>query len=217
MKKLVLIAALLLPLATAAALTEEEGQALMDQLIASSKSCNKAKIDDRRGRLACEDAQKLEKQLFAGGWCYAPETKRYAPCDLGYKDFLDDVFSRRKTTHREVIWAYPLAPVAISELLPLSSFPVRFYPERRCRLQLANASNMRYMERSVGTSNYEGCYWRLLGNKIGTVIMDRGEPNYDTFHDSSVVITKLGKNGTHVMVVDRLMTLEQIRMSISGN
>ncbi|MCA7083384.1 hypothetical protein K7G19_07195 [Cupriavidus sp. DB3] len=215
MKKLVLLVSLLSPLASQAALTDEQGQALMEQLISSSRTCSKAKIDDRQGRLACEQAQNLEKQLFAGGWCYSPETRRYATCDPGYKDFLDDVFARRKTAHREVIWAYPLSPVAISELLPLSSFPVRFYPERPCRLPLANATNMRHVEQAVGSSTYQGCYWRILGNKIGTVILVGGTPNYDTFHDSSVVVTKLGKNGTHVMVVDRLMTLEQIRTSIS--
>lgn len=217
MKKVVLLSFLFAPLALAAPLSNDDGQALMERLKSSASTCNRAKLDDRDGQKACEDAQELEKQLFSGGWCYAEDTRRYAPCDPGLKDFLDDVFSRRKTTHREVVWAYPISPLSLSEIVPLGAFPVRFYPERKCPLPLTNASNMRYMERSAGPTSISGCYWRVLGNRLGTVYMSSGQPIYESFHESTIVVTKMGKNGTHLMVVDKLMTREQIRNSISNN
>ncbi|MDW3684911.1 hypothetical protein RA280_24790 [Cupriavidus sp. CV2] len=219
MKKMFLIAALMLSIsAMASPLSTAEGEQLIDQLRSASQTCLKAKIDDFSARELCETAQNLERSLFVGGWCYSSAAHTFSPCDPMFKGLLDDVFHRGKTVHREVVWAYPIGPVSLGETIALADLSVRFFPERKCKLPVVNAAAMRYMERSVGQSGtYEGCYGRLLGNKIAATYMSHGQPQSEVFSDHSIVITKLGTNGTHVMVIDRLMTLEQMRKNALGN
>ncbi|MDN7549070.1 hypothetical protein [Burkholderia cenocepacia] len=218
MKKTILFAALLIPTLSFADLSIDQGKSLTNNLASEISTCNKSKIDDFEGRKSCERAQEIEARLFSGGWCYSSEKNSYRPCDPGYSDFLNDVFKKKKTLHREVVWGYATAPTHISQVVPSSYFLYRYYPERKCKLPLANANDMRYMERTLPDGSVlSGCFWRVLGNEVSSVYMYHGQPQYDKFPDYSISVTKLGKNGTHVMVIDRLMTLEQMRKEITEN
>lgn len=218
MKKLWYTLALISPFAAAADLSIDQGKILINDLIAAQQTCNKARIDDFESQKSCETAQNLESQLFAGGWCFIDSKNTYNPCGPDSARFMGLRKGEKSSQKAEPIFSYTTNQYHIGQTVPASALLYTYYPNRSCQLPLEKAKSMRYMERKVpGLGTYSGCYWRTIDNKVVSLFPFRGQTQYDTFPDFSIITLSLSPDRSEALVTGHLMTKQKMREITESN
>ncbi|WP_186191389.1 hypothetical protein [Burkholderia gladioli] len=196
----------------------DQGKNLINDLISAQQTCNSARIDDSDSQKSCDKAQDIEMQLFSGGWCFVDSKNTYNPCEPEYLKFSQNNKKGKKPQKLETIFSYTTTQYHIGQIAKTDGLLYRYYPERRCELPLANAKNMRYMVRYVpGLGSFSGCYWRTIDAKVVSLFMDRGQAQYDTFPEYSILTMRLSPDQSEAMVTGHLMSMSEMRRITMGN